>query len=160
MAKLARIVIALLLGPSLGALAGEDVAGLAGRLVQLPPGAVSRWEICGLLAGLAAGIVFVCVAIRRVTDHRGRADAVLLPLAGLAVAGALLGARAGREAALALRWMTDAYWLVGLLLLFGGRPPEPVVPPPPAEPAPGQEVAHAPAESAWDQAVSEVDPDV
>ena len=142
MATLARVIIAVIVGPGLGAVAGQDVArAIAGR-AGLEAGAVARWEMSGLLGGLLVGVLFGILAIRCAAGFEGRlrgrlADPVLLPLGALASIALLAGqCHAPADVLAVVRWTMTAVWLLGFLLLLTSlryRPPVPV-----PEPAPGE----------------------
>ncbi|MGQ9733071.1 MAG: hypothetical protein ACUVX8_17570 [Candidatus Zipacnadales bacterium] len=124
MAILARIIIAVLICPTLGGLVGQELARWAAHTVPLNPNAAARWEIIGLLAGVALGLIYVFLAITCVTAFGGRlrnraADPVLLSLGGLAITQFLLAhSRPPQDIVAVVRWATVAVWLLGLALMI------------------------------------------
>jgi len=142
MATLARAIIAIIIGPGVGAAAGQGIARAVGDRAGLEAGAVARWEMSGMLVGLLVGVLFGILAIRCVTGFEGRlrhrlADPVLLPLAALLVLSLLGGqGRAPADVLAVVRWTMIAVWALGFLLLLTSlryRPPVPVPEPMPAE---------------------------
>jgi len=166
MSTVARLVIALFVGPGLGAVAGQNVARAVADHAGLEAGAVARWEMSGLLIGLLTGLVFAALAIVCTLRFRGAeraraVDPVLLPLGVFAVLELLLQRRspAGLLASV-VHWETTVLWLFGLawLMVTIRRRPRPVPIPeePPPEPAP--EPAEVVDRTTWDYYVSEEDP--
>lgn len=142
MATLARVIIAAIIGPGVGAVVGQDIARIMAYRVGLEAGVVARWEMSGLLVGLLLGGLYLVLAVRCVVGFNGRlrsrvADPALLSagaLAALALAAGQSGAPAGLLAA--MRRTADAVWVLGLLLLLTSLRYRPPVAVPEAAPAP------------------------
>ncbi|MBM3474146.1 MAG: hypothetical protein FJX75_12825 [Armatimonadetes bacterium] len=142
MATLARVIIAIIVGPGVGAAAGQGIARAIGDRAGLEAGTVARWEMSGMLVGLLVGVLFGVLVIRCVTGFEGRlrhrlADPVLLPPAALLVLSLLGGqGRAPADVLAVIRWTMTVVWVLGLLLLLTSlryRPPVPVPEPIPEE---------------------------
>ncbi len=166
MSVLARVILALIVGPGVGAIVGQDLAGALAARAGLEAGVVARAEMNGLLVGGLAGVVFMVLAIRCTVGFEGRlrgriADAALLPVAALAALTLLARQRhAPAELVAVIRWTMVGVWVPALVLLLVSlryRPPAAV---PEAAPAPQPEPVPAGAppeasESEWDRYVSE-----
>lgn len=167
MTALARLIIALIIGPGVGAMTGQEVARALGSHFGLQGGGLVRAETSGLLAGTLAGFVFFLLAVRSVHAFNGRlrariADPALLPTGVLAAIALLAHQRGAPDRILAaLRWTIVAAWIVGLLLLSlsltyrPGRVPElPCEGPPEVESAPRSKMRSR-EEETWARYVSE-----
>ncbi len=137
MSILARIFIAATVCPAYGGVFGRELARrLAGRQA-LSGGVIARWEMTGLLAGVAVGLLFavltiVCAVGRGEVVRRRIADPVLLCLAIAAIAELLvLRGAVGPEIASIARVAGMASWALGLLFVWAGaRSREPDLPDP------------------------------
>jgi hypothetical protein len=168
MSTLARILIAIVVGPGVGAVVGQTLARAIGARGGLEAGVIARHEMTGLLAGVLFGALFAALAIRATVGFEGRlrrriADPALLPLGARVVAGLLAGQRhAPAHVGAAIRWATIAVWLLALLLLLLslGYRPRPVVvlePSPEEPPVEGVETGSAEPvdDETWQRYVSE-----
>ncbi|MBM3502036.1 MAG: hypothetical protein FJX74_25570 [Armatimonadetes bacterium] len=173
MSTFARIIIALIVGPGVGAVAGQDLARLAASRSGAEPGIVARAEMSGLLIGGLVGVLFAILAIRCTLAAGGRlrervADVALLPV-GLLAALLLFATQrhAPADVTTVLRWTMVIAWVLALLRLGLSpryRPPEPTREPPaapqPPRPEPGTpEVPPQAGPSDWERYVSEADDD-
>jgi hypothetical protein len=168
MSTLARILIAIIVGPGVGAVVGQSFARVVSSRAGLEAGAVARQEMTGLLVGVLLGALFAVLAIRATVGLEGRlrrriADPVLLPLGALVAAGLLAGQRhAPADVGAAIRWATVVVWLLGLGLLLISlryRPRPAVVPEPPPEEPLAERIEIGPTEpvdeGTWQRYVSE-----
>jgi hypothetical protein len=123
MSIIARIFIAAAVCPTLGGIAGQDLARAAGRAAHVAAGALARWEVVGLLAGASAGLLYAALTIYCVVAcgervRRRIADPIVLTLGALAVLELLVHRMPTTPALTStVRATTIFAWLLGLLFV-------------------------------------------